>query len=378
MASTLLRRLSPRALARRRARPGSAPGSLVHDPEAPRPEIAAIAYGPDDLVQEKIRDPGGVEPLLERWPVTWINVDGLGDLEVLRRIAEVFGIHRLALEDVLNVHQRPKVEEYGEQIFVVARMVRRAEHLQGEQLSLFLGRRFVLTFQERKGDVFDPVRERIRQGKGRIRKVGPDYLAYALLDAVVDGYFPVLESYGEELERLEDEVLLRPAPGVIPKIHAVKRDLLWIRRAVWPLREAVGSLSREGSALVTDETRVYMRDVQDHAIQLLDLVETDRELVSGLMDVYLSSLSNRMNEVMKVLAVIATIFIPLTFVAGIYGMNFDASASPWNMPELAWRYGYPACLLAMAGLAAGLVVYFRRKGWIGKGSGSVSARGNGA
>jgi magnesium transporter len=359
--------MSPRALARRKVGPGGSPGSLVVDPGAPRPKLSVLAYGPDDFVQEKLAGPQDVRPFLEKWPVTWLNVDGLGDARVLTAIGEIFGLHRLALEDVLNLHQRPKVEEYGDLLFVVAQMVERGDHLHGEQLSLFLGRRFVLTFQEREGDAFDPIRERIRQGKGRIRHAGPDYLAYALLDAVVDGTFPLLEAYGEELERLEDEILLRASRSSIPRIHTVRRDLLWIRRAVWPLREAVASLAREGGALVSEETRVYLRDVHDHAVQVLDLVEVDRELVSGLMEVYLTSVSNHMNEVMKVLTVIATIFIPLTFVVGVYGMNFDRDASPWNMPELGWRFGYPACLLVMGALAGGLVLYFHRKGWIGGG-----------
>jgi magnesium transporter len=239
------------------------------------------------------------------------------------------------------------------------------ERLESEQISIFVGKNFVLTFQEREGDCFEPVRERIRAGRGRIRKEGPDYLTYAIIDAVVDNYFPILEHYGERIEGLEAEVITSTTDETIAKIHDIKRDLLSLRRAIWPKREALSALSREPQPVFSDETRVYLRDCYDHTVQLMDMVETYRELASGLMDVYLTSVSNRMNEVMKVLTIIATIFIPLGFVAGVYGMNFNQETSAFNMPELGWKYGYLYCLGLMAVIAAGLLVYFRRKGWLG-------------
>jgi magnesium transporter len=240
-----------------------------------------------------------------------------------------------------------------------------ADQLQTEQVSLFLGERFVLTFQEKPGDCLDCVRDRIRSGTGRIRQAGPDYLAYAVLDAVIDNFFPVLEGAGEYLEELEATVLSNPDEGTVSKIHGIKRQLLRLRRAVWPQREALNSMLREGTSLIAEDTKVYLRDSYDHTIQIIDLLENYREIASGLMDVYLSSVSNRMNEVMKVLTIFAAIFIPLTFIAGIYGMNFDPERSPWNMPELDWYLGYPFALGLMAAVGVGMLVYFRHKGWIG-------------
>lgn len=346
-------------------RPGASPGQLRADPRAPAPSLQLIAYGPDGFAEQAGPDLAAVRQALERWPVTWLNVDGLGDEQVIAGIGELFGLHKLALEDVLHVHQRPKVEEYPDNLFVVLRLPEPGERLDTEQISLFLGANFVVTFQERPGDAFEPVRERIRLGKGTLRGAGPDYLAYALIDAGIDSAFPVLEQCGERLESLEDEVVERPRHGAVAAIHAVKRDLLTLRRGVWPLREMLGTLSREPSPLVRAETRLFLRDCNDHAVQILELVETYREISSGLLDIYLSSISNRTNEIMKVLTIIATIFIPLGFFASLYGMNFDPDASPWNMPELRWRWGYPAALGLMAAVAAGLLVWFRRRGWLG-------------
>jgi magnesium transporter len=346
---------------RRRTPPGAAPGTIVTDPDSPRPAIRVQAYGPDQVQEGKIDDPRDLKSFLGKWPVTWVDVEGLGDETTIRAIGEIFGLHPLALEDVVNVHQRPKVEQYADHHFIVSRMVTLGDRLETEQLSLFLGKDFVLTFQERPGDCLDPVRERIRRGRGRIRQTGSDYLAYALLDAVVDGYFPVLEQYGDRLEALEDEVVLRPERSAILRMHAIKHDLLNLRRSIWPMREAVNSLFPDTTPLVSAETRIYLRDCYDHAIRIIDLVENYREIASSLNDIYLSSISNRMNEIMKVLTIIATIFIPLSFVAGVYGMNFD------YMPEIHWPWGYPLALLLMSGTACGLLAYFWRKGWIGAG-----------
>ncbi len=348
----------------RRQPPGSPPGTLVPDPQAPHPDIKVMAYGPNGLVERTLDKAEDVREFVGVWPVTWVNVDGLGDATTIARFGALFKLHVLAMEDVINVHQRAKVEQYPDYYFIVGRMVEISQRVETEQLSLFLGKNFVLTFQELPGDCFDPVRERIRKAGGRIRNAGPDYLAYALVDAFVDHYFPVLEKYGEQLESLEDEVILSPQRGVISRIHEVKRDLLTLRRAAWPLREALTTLYRESTPLITEETRLYLRDCYDHTVQIIDLLENYRDIASSLTDIYLSSVSNRMNEVMKVLTIFTAIFAPLTFIAGIYGMNFNTDKSPLNMPELNWYWGYPFALGLMILLATIMLIYFGRKGWL--------------
>jgi magnesium transporter len=324
-----------------------------------------MAWSDGSLIEREAVPVEDLQDLVEGWPLVWVNVDGLGDAETLHRIADMFGIHKLALEDVVHVHQRAKVEDYTDQLFVVARMLSSVDDRIGtEQISLFLSSGIVLTFQEQKGDCLEPVRERIRKSKGRIRKAGADYLAYAILDAVVDAWFPVLEDYGELLEDLEDRILGDADRETVAEIHRVKRDLLTVRRAIWPMRETVNGLSREES-LVQKETLLYLRDCYDHVTQIIEIVESYRDMASGLMDLYLSSVSNRMNEIMKVLTIIATIFIPLTFIAGIYGMNFNTDASPLNMPELKWRYGYPAVWILMLAIGGVMLLFFRRVGWLG-------------
>jgi magnesium transporter len=345
--------------------PGTAPGTLNIDPGAPRPVIHLIAYGPDGLTETAIDDVDKLPAMIGAHPVNWINVDGLGDEGVLTKLAAQFHVHRLALEDVVNTNQRAKIEHYPDQLFMVAHQIHTDDGISTEQLSLFLGPNYLLTFQERSGDAFDPVRKRIREGRGRMRQAGPGYLAYTLLDAVVDFYFPVLERFGEELDVLEDEVLYHPHRGTIARIHHVKRELLVLRRSMWPLRDALHALLRDETPLFQPEDRYYLQDCYDHTMRVLEMVDTFREVGSGLLDVYLSSVSNRMNEIMKVLTMFASIFIPLSFIAGLYGMNFDPSRSRWNMPELAWRYGYPFALSIMAAVAGGLLLYFRRKGWLG-------------
>lgn len=359
------RRNRRRPLISRRSAPGAAPGLLIPDPESPKPVMRAMCYGPDEAVERAIGDPNEIATLLERWPVTWVNVEGLGDADLIRRIGETLKLHWLALEDTVNVHQRAKVERYGDQEFIVVRMPVTCEQVETEQVSLFLGAKFVLTFQEgRPGDVFDPLRERIRKGLGGLRGAGPDFLAYSLIDAVIDSYYPLLERYGEDVDSLELEVLRSPRRRTVNRIHDVKRELLTLRRAIWPHRDAVNTLLRDQSPLIGDNTRLHLRDCYDHTIQIIDLVETYREVASGLMDVYLSSVSNRMNEIMKILTIITTVCVPPTLVAGIYGMNFNTQASGWSMPELSWRYGYPAALLLMAALMIGPLVFFWRRGWL--------------
>lgn len=345
-------------------KPGAQPGTLEARADAAKTRIEVFAYGPGDLAEHAVSTAQDIEKLRAQSPVLWVNVTGLGDVELLRRLGENFGLHRLALEDVVNVHQRPKAEEYDENIFIIARMLHGDAPSDSEQVSMFMGADYLLTFQEREGDCFEPVRRRLRDGRGRIRSSPPDYLCYALLDALIDSYYPVLEHYGDRLEDIEDAVVADPQPGHVQVLHDLKRELLMIRRSVWPLREMINSIIRDENDLFTDATRLYLRDCYDHAIQLMDIVETYREIASGLIDVYISSVGARMNEVMKVLTIIATIFIPLGFIAGLYGMNFDTQ-SPWNMPELAFRYGYPVTLLAMFLIGGGMLFYFRRKGWIG-------------
>lgn len=360
-----------RAHGRRRPKAlGAPPGTLTGDAAAPRPRMHVIAYGPDAFTEADVEDVQVLGEYLGRWPVLWVNVDGVGNADTVAALGKTFNLHGLALEDVIHVHQRPKVEEYDDHLFIVARMMKPDLPVRTEQLSMFLCKQAVVTFFEHPGDCVDPVRERIRKGRGRIRKMDADYLAYCLLDAVVDFYFPAMDAFSEALEHLEAQVLAEPTPEVVARIHATKRDLLNIRRSVAPLREAINTLVRDDHGLISETTRIHLRDCHDHIYQIIEMAETYREVLGGLLDIYLSSVSNRMNDVMKVLTVIATIFIPLTFLAGIYGMNFNAEASPWNMPELRWYWGYPCMLLLMLIVAVLELAFFWRKGWIGKGQSS--------
>jgi magnesium transporter len=342
----------------------------VVDPHAQKPVLHVIAYGLDSIRELPLENWAAIGDLLNQFPVVWINVDGLGDASVIQRLGEIFGIHRLALEDVVNTHQRPKAEQYEKYTFIVGQMVEAGDRIETEQLSLFFGKNFVLTLQELAGDSFDPVRERIRKAGGRIRSAGPDYLAYALIDAFIDHYFPVVEQFGERLETMEEQVISRPEPRLVAQIHEMKRDLLTLRRAIWPLREAVNSLAREPRPFVTDETRVYLRDCYDHTIQIIDLVENYRDIASSLVEVYLTSMGTRLNEVMKILTMITALFVPLSLIAGIYGMNFNTEKSPLNMPELKWYFGYPFVLCLMAAVALGMLLFFRRKGWLSSAMGA--------
>jgi magnesium transporter len=349
----------------RRTSPGASPGAIQAHPDAEQPTIRVIAYDSREVIEQSIDNLADIPALLAKWPVSWINVDGLGSTKTVRELGDLFGIHPLALEDVVNVHQRAKVEDFETQLFIVVRMGHSNSRYQSEQMSLFVGENYVLTFQERAGDCFDPVRQRIRGGRGRIRTRGPDYLAYALIDAGVDSYFPILMDYGDRLDELEDEITLRHVPGLVERIHELRGELRELSRDVRPHRDAIGVLIRDEHPLISEETRVFLRDCADHAYQLDDLLNVYREFCAELRDYYLSNVSNRMNETMKVLTIIATIFIPLSFVAGLYGMNFDTS-SPWNMPELGWRYGYPVVLAGMVAIAGALLWFFRHKGWLGE------------
>lgn len=350
---------------RRRVPPGMSPGTLLSHPEAPRPVIQVLAFGPEDTAEQILDEPWQVQNFLDRWPVVWIRVVGLGDAEIIRTFGELFALHRLALEDILDLHQRPKAEEYRQYLFMVAEIPRLGERFETNQFSLFLGPGFVLSFEEQAEACLAPVCDRIRAKRGRVRDSGADYLAYALLDAIVDSYFPLLEEYGERLETLENEVINRPRAAEVTEIHEVKRNLLRMRRAMWPQRDALSVLLRDTTPLISAETRVHLRDCYDHTVQIIDLLETHRELGADLMDMYLSSISNHSNEIMRVLTVITVIFIPLTFIVGLYGMNFNTQTSPWNMPELGWYWGYPAVVLLMAAMAVGQILFFQRRGWLG-------------
>lgn len=359
---------------------GTAPGTLSIDANALPSELVLIEYSPEQAVKQKLAlehwQPKALKAMLESDSVTWLDVQGLGSEAVLRGVGEAFELHRLVLEDVVNVPQRPKVEQYDDQLVIIARMVTPHPDGQGgffnEQVAFILGPHYLLTVQEEPElDCFASVRDRIRHGRGQIRQLGPDYLAYALLDSIIDGFFPVLEDFGELIEDLEEEVIRNPSRATVEKIYRLRRDLMVLRRAIWPQRAMLNQLIRDFGAsgqgnhppLISDAVGPHLQDCYDHVVQVLDILESYRELATSLMDMYLSSVSNRMNEVMKVLTIISTIFIPLSFVVGLYGMNFNSEISPWNMPELNWVYGYPLCLLGMGAIAGGLIIFFWRKGW---------------
>jgi magnesium transporter len=353
------------ALMRRRSAPGTPPGTLAVEAGAHSTTIRVMAYGPDGIVERELEEPNDLRELLADWPVTWIDVDGFADADRLAALARIVGLHALAMEDAVTDYQRPKVEHYNEHEFIVLRMLSLAKRIQTEQLSLFVGARFIVSLQGlHPGDSLDPVRERIRASRGRIRSLGADYLAYALIDAVIDHYFPVVEALGDRLEQLEGEVVTSLDQSAPARIHSARHDLLTVRRSVAPLKDAISSMYRDESQFIGEETRVYLRDCQDHAIQIMEVAEAYREIAGSLLEIHLSAANNRMNEVMKVLTVIATLFIPLTFIAGIYGMNFDRTSSPLNMPELGWHFGYPFALGLMAATALGLLLYFRQRGWL--------------
>ncbi len=343
---------------------GTPPGTVVHTGvrRVAEPRLQLLRYR-DESFEEgtaEVLDPLPVLPGAEEG-VLWLNVDGLHDVALLERIGERMGFHPLAMEDVASVGQRPKLEEYDDHLFIVLHMLRidgETHRIAVEQVSLLVGPGYLISFQEAPGDVFESVRERIRSGKGKVRRRGSDYLAYALIDAVVDSYFHILEQLGERTEELESEVMEVPTRDTMRRVHELKRELLILRRSVWPLRELMGAFLRTDGRLVDEATRLYLRDVHDHSYQLIDTAEVLRDITSGMRDLYLSNVSHRTNEVMKVLTIMASIFIPLTFVAGVYGMNFE------YMPELAVPWAYPAILLLMLTAALGMLWLFRRKGWL--------------
>lgn len=349
-------------VSKRRAPIGAPPGTLVPDERA-SPTAIRLTIVEDERV-ELIEGASlaQVRAALTSDKRVWVDVIGLADLELLGAVGELFSLDPLALEDIANTNQRPKVDTYETHALVVVHMFDGTSVQSKEQFSILFDQRHVVTFQERPGDCLDPVRKRLQGANGRIRKRGAPYLVYALLDTILDAYFPILERIGEKLEDLEDRITEDPQPSDVSELHTLKRELLVIKRALWPSREMLSAMGREELGLIPADVQHYLRDTYDHAIQLIDLVETYRELAMGLLDLYLSSVSTRMNEVMKVLTIISTIFIPLGFLAGVWGMNFHDS--PYNMPELGWRYGYPFALLVMVVIAGGLLYLFRRKKWL--------------
>lgn len=362
-------------LTKRHGPPGSSPATLTPhlvDGKARKPTIQFIDYDKDHLTEREITDLAEIEERFDNRKVTWINIDGLGDTEALTFLGRRFNLHPLALEDALNTGQRPKVEQTADYIFVVAQMLYQdhGRAFRGEQVSIFFGRNFVVTVQEEgEYDVFDPVRERIRSGRGYLRKSKADYLAYALLDSIIDHYYPVLDHLGEAIDELEDELLEKPSREMVATLHDYRRRLSHMRRFVWPLRDVVNGLYHDSSGFVTPPTKVFLRDCYDHTVQLMDLVESYKELTSGLMELYHSSVGLRTNEVMRVLTVVSSIFIPLTFVVGVYGMNFaprteEGRELPFNMPELYQPYGYIGIMTLMAIIAAGQLVIFRKMKWL--------------
>jgi len=356
--------LSPRLrIAHSRKKTGLPPGTVVYVGDAPAtpPRLSVFDYTTGELRERDDSEIDDVLALRDSDTVSWINLSGLHDVDLIRRLGGHFGIHPLVQEDIANTSQRPKMEEFEDHLFVSLKMIYEdtaSKELTFEHVSLIIGHRYVISFQETPGDVFDPVRERLRATHGRIRKLGADYLGYALLDVIVDHYFVVLEQFGSRSEELEEDILDNPTVATQKQINALRRSLIHMRRSVWPVREILGRLERLESPLVDPSTHPFLRDAYDHAVQVVDIVESLRDLVSGLTDLYMTVLSNRMNEIMKVLTIIGTIFIPLTFVAGVYGMNFE------YMPELGYRYGYPIAWGVMLAVAALLLVFFRRRDWI--------------
>src|SRR3954452_15594228 len=354
--------------------PGESPGTLRLREEVVRrsPVITLIEYDRTHLEERVIEDRDELLEHLDNQRVTWINIDGLGDIDVLRVLGSQFNLHPLALEDVLDTTQRPKVEQYDNYLFIVAHMIYRDQENEmcGEQVSMFLGKHFLITIQEEaEFDVFEPVRARIRIPTGTIRKMGPDYLAYALLDSIVDHYYPVLEDVGARIDAIEEGLSdLQPRTSPVGELHGHKRTLARLRRFVWPIRDLVNILMHDETGMINKGTKVYLRDCYDHTVQLMDLVESYRDVLSGLMELYLSAVGIRTNEIMRVLTVISSIFIPLTFIAGVYGMNFAPDQPekrlPWNMPDLLPPYGYIACLLFMLGVAVFQIIYFKKRRWL--------------
>ncbi len=340
---------------------GLPPGSLIHvgDKKSEEVKVTIIDYNEKNFEEIEVKNVEDCFPFKDKPSVTWINIDGVSKTEIIEKIGNNYGLHPLVSEDILNTGQRPKLEDYENYIYVVLKMLYQPKNeIISEQVSIILGKNYVLSFQETSGDVFQNIRDRIRNGKGRIRKMGADYLAYSLIDSIVDNYYIVLETLGDKLEEIEDNVVNNPIPDTLKTIHSMKRELIFLKKSIWPLREVINNLHRAESTLIEKSTTIFIRDLSDHTIQVVDTIESFREMNSGMLDIYMSSVSNKMNEVMKVLTIFAAIFIPLTFIAGIYGMNFD------YMPELGWQWGYFTVVGFMALVGIVLLFYFKMKKWM--------------
>jgi len=344
--------------------PGTPPATLKARPGGVATTIRVLAYSPDGYEEETLEDLSTVQDWLDRWPVVWFQVVGLGDVDRLEQIGALFGLHPLALEDIINGGQRPIMEEYDKGLFILVNAVTLDPELSTEQVAIFTSGNAVVTFQSKPAPLLEPLRDRIIKGRGRSRRMKADYLTYNVLDIIVDHYFPMAEHYGLLLEELEDQITTASGDGrIVAQLHAIKRELLTVRRSLWPLREIVAGLLSPTLDIISEDVYPFLQDCHQHVMQVIEIVTTYNEAASSLSDLYLSSLSNSMNAVMKTLTIIATIFIPLTFVAGIYGMNFNPERSPWNMPELDWYWGYPFALILMVGVGLCMYVYFKRKKW---------------
>ncbi len=346
---------------KRSKKAGLLPGSLIHlgNTYAEKPKITLTRYNETFFSEKEISSFAALGVQKDEPGIIWIAMDGLQNTELLEELGNIFGLHPLVLEDILNTDQRPKMEDYCDYLYIVLRNFNGQSNgdLISEQISIILGKNFVLSFREKESTIFQPIQERLRNNKGRIRKFGADYLVHAIIDSIVDNYFIVLEKLEEKIEFLEDDLLKKPTPVMLQAIHELKRELILLRKSLWPLREAISALERSDSPLISETTGIYFKDIFDHVIAVIDSVETFRDMLSGMLDIYLSSVSNRLNEVMKVLTIIATIFMPLTFLAGVYGMNFKF------MPELEWRWGYFGILGIMLVIALSMVHYFKKKKW---------------
>jgi magnesium transporter len=343
---------------------GAAPGTLIADPDAPQPALTLFAIAPSGARVFDDVSLADVGRLRAEWPLIWLDCVGLGDVDLIARLGEMFNLHRLALEDVVNTSQRPKADFFDEHVYVVLKMLEADRHFAHEQISILFADDFVLTFQERPGDAFDPVRKRIAAGGHRLLNRKADYLAYALIDAVVDAYFPLVDKSGDMIDLIEDEMLGRARKQQAQDLHRLRREMIVLKRWLWPVRDAVAGLMRSETPYVHEETRVFLNDTLDHTVRLIEIVETYREMLTGLIDMHLSLVQARTNDVISLLTIISAIFIPLTFLVGVWGMNFDPDASPWNMPELRAYYGYPVALGAMVSIALALIGYFRWRRWL--------------
>jgi magnesium transporter len=350
-------------LKKRSEKSGLLPGTLLHigDKKMETTRITLLDYDESHFLEKEVKLVEEAFPFKDKPSITWIIIEGIHEIEIIEKVGHYFGVHPLILEDILNTEKRPKMEDFETYIYVTLKILKQidnSDRILSEQASLIIGTNFVISLMESKVDTFDPIKDRIRNGKGQIRKMGPDYLAYSLIDIIVDNYFLIMEKFGEKIEVMEEELVTNPNTGTLQSLHDTQRELMILRKSVWPLRELVNNMLRGESTLIHKSTLIYFRDVYDHTIEIIDMIEGLRDMVSRMFDMYLSSISNRLNEIMKVLTIIATIFIPLTFIAGVYGMNFEF------MPELKWRWGYPAIWTVMIFVGVYMLSYFRKKRWI--------------